>query len=90
MEPVHWGRDDLACSRSICIRSPGRNGARPLGTGRPVTVATVPVALTGAAMEPVHWGRDDARILGRTIEVITLPQWSPSTGDGTTRSGEPV
>ena len=36
-----------------------RNGARPLGTGRPVGTRDSGDQLNHAAMEPVRWGRDD-------------------------------
>src|SRR5690606_5731107 len=41
----------------------------------------------GAAMEPVHWGRDDSIRRPASTSPCGWPQWSPSTGDGTT-SGE--
>ena len=36
-------------------------------------------------MEPVHGGRDDASSSDRPAAMARLPQWSPSTEDGTTR-----
>ena len=82
MEPVRWGRDDVAVHRQVPTggrpqwspsagdgttpgrtkrpgATAGRNGARPLGTGR-------------------HFVGIDTQRFGET------PQWSPSAGDGTT------
>mgnify|MGYP006976751665 CR=1 FL=1 len=82
MEPVRWGRDDGAQCNDRHRRFPGRNGARPLGTGRLIE-RDIPFVSMCAAMEPVRWGRDDTEV--NTLLASKLaPQWSPSAGDGTT------
>ena len=53
-------------ARSCAGRTGRRNGARPLGTGRPSLARELGMQ-EYAAMEPVRWGRDD--ISGSTVIV---------------------
>src|SRR5690606_21185340 len=74
-------------------RAPGPTGDRPLGTGRRLAPGTGPQGETcRTRVTPTGRGRNGARPLGTgrprlngdQVEIRDRPQWSPSTGDGTT------
>ena len=85
MEPVHGGRDDVGADAGP-VQEPVEAAMEPVHGGRDDRVPGVPHALgRGAAMEPVHGGRDDPVVCVLSYQPLHVPQWSPSTEDGTTR-----
>ena len=85
MEPVQIGRGDPVDTAVSKHRVPAAMEPVQIGRGDALSVAMGDLGSTSPQWEPVQIGRGDVCPL-REVNLIPVPQWSPSRSDGVTIS----